>query len=111
MGTTGAICVGAALGLVGSLPPAALFELALRKTRPVSVAAGFVGIMASFTILVVALLAVWAVARTELLLFGCAEAASFLLVWAVEAWRAWRDANAPARPGERNSGESTRQAS
>ena len=93
MGTTGAICVGAALGLVGSLPPAALFELALRKTRPVSVAAGFAG------------------ARTELLLFGCAEAASFLLVWAVEAWRAWRDANAPARPGERNSGESTRQAS
>ena len=70
MGTTGAICVGAALGLVGSLPPAALFELALRKTRPVSVAAGFAGIMASFTILVVALLAVWAVARTELAVLG-----------------------------------------
>ena len=108
MGEASAICLGAVLGLAGSLPPAVLFEHALRKTRPVSVAVGFAGIMASFTIMVVALLVVWAVARAELLPFGCAEAASFLIVWSVEAWRAWRDANAPTRPGERNSGESTR---
>ena len=27
----------------------------------------------------------------EVLVFGCAQAGAFLLLWSVEAWRAWRD--------------------
>jgi hypothetical protein len=102
-----AIAVGALLGVVGSVPTAYLFELALKKDRRVSVAAGLVSIMVSFALLAGALLVVWAASRESVLPFGCAEAVSLLLVWAVEAWRAWRDANAPASSGERKSGEPT----
>ena len=100
MGVTRAIVAGSVLGLVGAFPPALLFELALRKSRPVHVAAGLVSIMVSFALLTGALIVVWLVARGDVLVFGCAEAASFLLVWACEAWRAWRDANA-LRPSGR----------
>lgn len=99
--------IGIVLGLVGALPPALLFERALRKGH-VGVAAGLASIMASFMALTLSMLAVWWFARRHLLLFGCSEVGSFLLVWCIEAWRAWRDANVAVRTGERNSGESTR---
>ncbi len=94
------IIVGSLSGLVGALPPALLFERALRGSRPIEVASGLVSIMISFMLLSVALLIVAVVARKDVLVFGCAEVASFLLVWVIEAWRAWRDAN-ESRPSGR----------
>lgn len=108
MGGAQTVLVGALLGIAGSVPSAVLLELALRKGRAIGVAAGLVSVIASFILLAGALLVVWFVSRDEVLPFGCAEAVSFLLVWTVEAWRAWRDANPPASgPRERKSGEPT----
>ena len=107
MGGALTIAIGALLGLVGSVPPAYLFEQALKRGRSVSVGAGLVSILVSFTLLTGSLLLAWVVSRESVLPLGCAEAASLLLVWVVEAWRAWKDANAPASSGERKSGEPT----
>lgn len=100
---TRAVVVGALAGLAGAFPPALLFELALRKARPVDVATGLAGIMVSFMLLLLALIVVRLVSRRDVLVFGCAEVASFLLVWAIEAWRAWRDANAFRPSGRKDS--------
>lgn len=108
MGAAGAIVVGMALGVIGSIPPAVLFERALRGPQSPSVAMGLVAIMVSLGLLASALFVVRLVWRSQLLAFGCAEVFSFLLVWGVEAWRGWQAANALAGPGERNRGESTR---
>lgn len=102
------VCIlGALIGVIGALPAAYLFEQALRGTKSVSVAAGLASIIISFVMLSGATFAVWAITPHNVLCFGVAEAASFLLVWVVEAWRAWRDAHRAAGPGERNRGEST----
>ena len=95
MGEGLAIALGFILGIVASLPTAFLFERALKGVRKVSVGAGFVGILASFLMLTCAILAVWAVSRDDVLAFGSAAAGSFLLLWVVEAWRAWHDAQRP----------------
>lgn len=107
MGTTQAIIMGSVIGVIGALPPALLFELALRNDQRVNVAVGLASILISFIMLSVAVFVIWLAARGLVLPFGVAEAASFLLVWAVEAWRAWRDAQSGASPRERNRGEST----
>ena len=102
-----ACILGALVGIVGALPPAYLFEQALKGTRSVSVAAGLASIFISFAMLSGVTFTVWATTPHNVLCFGVAEAASFLLIWVVEAWRAWRDAHRAAGPGERNRGEST----
>ena len=104
------VAMGVAIGLLGAVPPAFLFEQALRKVRPVSVATGLASIMVSFVMLSVAVFAVWIASRKDVLAFGTAEAASFLLVWVIEAWRGWRDAQRGTGSGERKRGESTREA-
>lgn len=101
MGGAQAIIVGSAFGILGALPSAVLFERALGRHRAPSVAAGLVSVMASFTTLSCAILVVWMVSRDDVLAFGVAEAVSFLLVWVIEAVRAWRDAQRGASPRER----------
>ena len=108
MGGVCAIVVGFVFGVLGAFPAAILFERALRRSRPVSVAAGLASIFAAFAVHTCSILGVWLVSRADILLFGVAEAISFLLVWVVEAVRAWRDAQRGAGPGERKSGESSR---
>ena len=88
------VAMGSVLGIVGALPSAYLLERALRRDRAVSVAKGLVSIMVSFTILSVAIFVAWLAARERVLVFGVSIVASFLLVWVVEAWRAWRDVKA-----------------
>lgn len=95
------IVLGSVLGIIGALPPAFLFELALREDRRANVAYGFVSILVSFIMLMLATMVVWMVSRSDVLVFGVAEAVSFLLVWVVEAWRAWRNAQRDVGPGER----------
>lgn len=107
MGTIQAIIMGSVIGIVGALPPAFLFELALKKDKRVNVAVGLASILISFIMLSIAVFVIWLAARELVLPFGVAEATSFLLVWAVEAGRAWRDAQSGASPRERNRGEST----
>ena len=103
-----AVAFGSVIGIVSSVPMAFLFEQALRRTRPVSVASGLAGILVSFVMMSAAIFVVRMTSPNDVLLFGVAEVASFLLLWAVEAGRAWHDAQRGARPGERNRGESTR---
>ena len=88
------IVLGSALGIVGALPSAYLLERALRRDRAVSVAKGLVSIMVSFAMLSIAIFAAWLAASEHVLAFGVSVVASFLLVWVVEAWRAWRDVKA-----------------
>lgn len=90
------VIAGCVLGCVSCLPAAWLFEHALKGEAQAGVTAGFAGILCSYTLLVLALIAVWIFRREQVLAFGCAEAASLLLFWGVEAWRAWRSANSPA---------------
>lgn len=96
------VVLGVVLGIVGTLPSAFLFERALRKEGDASVAAGLASVMASFVVLSAAIAVVWFVARDSVLSFGVALAASFLLVWAIEAGRAWHRAQHDVGPGERN---------
>ena len=91
-GEAWAVILGALVGLLASLPSAVLFERALAGNRSVNVAVGLASIMSSFVLLTASLLVVWLWARDEVLVFGCAQAGAFLLLWSVEAWRAWRDA-------------------
>jgi hypothetical protein len=107
VGTIQAIIMGSVIGIVGALPPAFLFELALKKDKRVNVAVGLASILISFIMLSIAVFVICLAARELVLPFGVAEATSFLLIWAVEAWRAWRDAQSGASPRERNRGEST----
>ena len=88
------VVLGSVLGILGALPSAYLLERALRKDRAVSVAKGLASIMLSFAMLSGAIFAVWLAAREHVFVFGVSVVASFLLVWAVEAWRAWRDVKA-----------------
>lgn len=110
MGGVQAIVMGSIIGFMGAVPSAYVLERALGKERKASIALGIASIMVSFTMLTAAIFVVWLVARDNVLFFGVAEVASFLLIWVVEAWRAWRDAQRGASPGERKSGEPTRAA-
>ena len=89
-----AIVSGALFGLLGCAAPAALFERALRGGATVSLAAGVAAVAVSFLSLTVVLLVVYLVTSEHFLEFGTAMVASFLLLWGVEAARAWRAANA-----------------
>lgn len=103
-----AIATGLIVGVIGSLAPAFLFEQALKGKQSPSVATGLAGIFVSYVMLVAAVFVVWLAAPSVVLSFGCAEVASFLLVWVVQAGRAWRAAQRSDSPRERKSGESTR---
>lgn len=103
-----AVAFGSVIGIVSSVPSAFLFEQALKKVRPVSVAAGLASIMVSFVMMSAAILVVKVTSPNDVLLFGVTAVASFLLLWAIEAIRAWQDAQRGASPRERKRGESTR---
>ena len=108
MGGICAIVAGFVFGILGALPSVVLFERALRRSHPVSVAAGLVSILAALAVHTCSILVVWLMSRADVLFFGVAEVISFLLVWVVEAVRAWHDVQRDAGPGERKSGESSR---
>lgn len=92
-----AVVSGALFGLLGCVAPAVLFERALRGKAKVSMTAGLAAVGASFLTLTVVLLVVHLAADTGFLEFGCSMIAAFLLLWAVEAIRAWRAANGRPR--------------
>ena len=108
MGAARAIVMGLLLGVVGALPAAFLFERALKGIGTPSVSVGLASIGISFLMLSGTILAVWIASPDDVLTFGVSEVASFLLIWVIEAWRAWRDAQRGAGSRERNRGESTR---
>ncbi len=83
---------GCVLGVAGALPAMYLFELALRKVRPVSVGAGLASVAVSFLMLSAAIFVVRLVSPADVLPFGAAAVLTFLCVWTVEAVRAWKDA-------------------
>ena len=103
-----AIGIGLLLGILGSLPPAVLFERVLKEERPASVVSGMVSILGSFVLLSGAVLVVYAASRQSVLVFGVSMVASFMLVWAIEAWRGWRAAQVATSLVERKRGESSR---
>lgn len=80
---------GVVCALVGSLPPAVLLEGVLKQGMRARVAQGLVSILLSFGFMSVALMLVRMVSKSEILTFGVAMMASFLLFWGVEALRAW----------------------
>lgn len=96
MGQASTILAGAACGLVGSIAPSFLYERALKPGTRVSVGMGLASIFVSFMFMTLALLAAYLAAKDEVLAFGCAMVATFLLFWAVEAVRGWRAANGGA---------------
>lgn len=103
-----AILAGSVCGLLGALPSGVLLERALTNRQAPTVADGLVSVMISFLTLSCTIVVVRMISRDDVLVFGVAEALSFLLVWVVEAARAWRDAQCGASPRERKSGESAR---
>lgn len=96
MSSASACVAGVFFGLLGSLPPAYLFERALKTGTRASVGSGLASILASFVLQSLALVAVGLLARERLLEFGCTMVGAFLCVWGVESVRAWRAANASA---------------
>lgn len=93
MGLALSVALGALVGCVGSLPPAILFEGALRGNAHVSLAAGVVSIAISFLTLLAALFLGYLVSPDGFLTYAVALVASFLVVWTVEAVRGWYAAN------------------
>jgi hypothetical protein len=99
--TTLVIAVGVICGLAGALPPAYLFEVALKNgaskaAGTASVANGLLSILVSFAMLSLATFVVYFAARESTLAFGCAMITAFLAVWGVESIRGWRAANGRA---------------
>ncbi len=88
-----AIALGVLVAFVASAPSAYLFECALREKAQVSLAGGLLSVMFSFVALTTAILIVYSVTSEMTLVFGCGAAFAFLLLWTVEAVRAWRRAN------------------
>lgn len=93
METWAAVVAGVVCGLVGCVPPAYLLEEVMKKGIRVEVATGLASVLISFVMLSAAILVVYLAASEMTLLFGSSMAAAFLVVWAVESLRAWRDAN------------------
>ncbi len=108
MNGTLAVLGGIVAGIVGSIPMWYACESALRGVKIPSIASGLVSVMVSFALLSVSTAVAWALVPDVLVPFGVGEAASFLLLWIVEAWRAWRDAQSAAMRRERTRGESAR---
>ncbi len=100
------ILAGTICAAIGSLFPAILFEKALKEgiRAKVNMALGLASIFSSFALLTAAQLAVYRFASEKFFAFSCAMVASFLLIWAVEAVRAWRVANS----GDSDSGPDER---
>ena len=90
------VLLGVVCGLAGAVPPAFLFEVALRdnKSRVTTVSAGLASIMVSFAMLSLAILVVRLVAQEATFAFGVATSATFLAVWGIESIRGWRAAQA-----------------
>lgn len=103
-----AVLCGIVAGIVGSIPMWYACESALKGVRVPSIARGLVSVMVSFALLSTSIAVAWALVPDVLVPFGVGEAASFLLLWIVEAWRAWRDAQGAAMHRERTRGESAR---
>ena len=80
-------------GLAGALPQAYLFEKALKGYKDVRVDLGLLSVIVSFVTLTLVLLAVWIVAPARELVFGTVMVSAYLVLWGVEAIRAWRAAN------------------
>lgn len=103
------VACGLLAGILGALPMLWAFELALRGARTPSMTVGLASVFVTFVALMAFVATAWVLVPTSVMPFGLGEAASFLLVWVIEAWKAWRDAQGGAVPGERNRGESARQ--
>lgn len=94
MGVWATVFSGVICGCAGALPQAYLFEGALRGQESVSMARGVLSVLVSFATLTLLLLVVWLVAPEEELVFGGAMVSAYLVLWSIEAVRAWRSANA-----------------
>jgi Ca2+/Na+ antiporter len=97
----GLLVLGVLCGIIGCLPPAFLFEQALKPGRRVKVSEGLRSILISFVMLTVAILTVWLVVDDDVLQFGCAMVMTFLLFWAIESLRGWRATNDKTPTNER----------
>ncbi|WP_455137117.1 hypothetical protein [Thermophilibacter sp.] len=93
MGDAIVVALGALIGVLGSFPPAVLFEGALRRSAHVNLAAGIVSIAISFLTLLAALFIGYVLNPDVFEAFAVALVASFLAFWGVEAVRGWRAAN------------------
>lgn len=101
MGETMTVLAGVACGLVGCIPPAVLFERALKrgKNAGMSVGVGLASILISFVALSAMIFAVYVRESGATLRFGCALVVTFLAFWGVESLRAWRAANSGSQAG------------
>lgn len=80
-------------GIAGAFPQAYLFERALKGYKDVRMDLGLLRVVVSFVSLTLVLLAVWIVAPDRELVFGTVMVSAYLVLWGVEAVRAWRAAN------------------
>lgn len=80
-------------GLAGAFPQAYLFERALKGYKDVRMDLGLLSVVVSFVSLTLVLLVVWIVAPAQELVFGTVMVSAYLVLWGVEAVRAWRAAN------------------
>lgn len=94
-----AIVAGAVCGLAGSVPMAVPLERVFREGRQAkaSVVQGLAAVLLSFAMLSLALLVAHLAAPELTLAFGCAMMVAYLLFWAYESLRAWKDANGAGR--------------
>lgn len=88
---TGSVILGIICGLAGALPPAYLFEVALKSNRA-NMAQGFVSLAASFVMLLTALMVVYVTIPATLISFTFALVITFLGFWTVMALRALKQA-------------------
>lgn len=96
-----AIVIGAACGVVGTIPSVVLFERANKRgtNHSVSVGAGLASTLVSFLLLSAAIYVAHLWARAYELAFGVATVVAFLVVWGVESIRGLRAAQGSASPG------------
>ena len=79
------IVTGAVIGLVAFLPLYLALAPVLAHRRDASMTVGMLGIMVSFTILIIGVVIVHLVFPAALIAFLCGELAGFLICWIVIA--------------------------
>ncbi|MCI1665712.1 MAG: hypothetical protein LKI25_04995 [Atopobiaceae bacterium] len=84
------IALGAACGIVGSLPMVVLFERNLSRRGRYDVGHGLAAIMASMALLMLAMGVSYILAEDVCLVFCMATIVTFLALWVWETLRAWR---------------------